>query len=101
MPAHTAVAAILSAPTLTAPVNGSTLPDFGPSLSWALPSGSTQHQLQVTPINNDGPGVNIIQNADTSFSIPAPPDWYGLLPDMTYTWQVRATDATTAVSGKR
>ncbi|MBI2885675.1 MAG: hypothetical protein HYY02_00550 [Chloroflexi bacterium] len=94
-----AAAAIVDAPQLIAPANDETITTFGPTLQWANPAGTTQYQLQVIPINNDGPGVNlIIGSADTSFAIPAPPSWYGLLPDMSYTWRVRATDAIVSVS---
>ena len=90
-------AAMTQSPTLNSPSSASTLSTFGPTLQWTLPRGSTQYQLQVVPSGNDGPGVNIIANAASVFAIPAPPDWYGLLPDMTYSWRVRATDATSAV----
>ena len=93
----TAAAAMTQAPTLSTPANGSTLTSFSPALTWQLPIATTQVQLQVAPFNNDGPGVNVIVDATASFTIPAPPDWYGLLPDMGYTWRVRATDATIAV----
>lgn len=93
----TAAAAIAQPPQLNSPADGATLSNFGPTLRWSNPSGATQYQLQVTPANNDGPGVNLIGNAVTSFDIPAPPNWYGLLPGMSYTWKVRATDATVAV----
>lgn len=98
-PPQQAAAAIVDAPQLISPTEGMTITSFGPTLQWANPAGTTQYQLQVIPINNDGPGVNlIIGSADTSFAIPAPPSWYGLLPDMSYTWRVRATDATVSVS---
>lgn len=90
-------AAISAAPVLASPSNGSTLSNFSPTLSWTLPPGATQVQLQVNPFQGDGPGVNVIVDATTSFMVPPPPDWYGLLPDLSYTWRVRATDATTAV----
>ena len=78
-------AAITEAPQLSAPADGATLATFGPTSQWSNPGGVTQYQFQVTPINNDGPGVNlIIGSPGVSFLIPAPPDWYGLLPDMTY-----------------
>ena len=89
--------ALTEAPTLVFPLEGAALGDFGAGLLWTNPAGTTQNQLQVTPANNDGPGVNLIFNADTSYFIPPPPEWYGLLPDMTYTWRVRATDKATAV----
>jgi hypothetical protein len=45
-------------------------------------------------VNNDGPGVNVVLGSPaTSLAIPAPPQWYGLLPDMTYTWRVRTSSA--------
>ena len=95
----TALAAISTAPQLVAPSDGSTVSTFGPTLQWSNPAGTTQYHLQVIPVNNDGPGVNlIIGSVGASFSIPAPPNWYGLLPDMRYTWQVRVTDATVSLA---
>ena len=83
-----------TSPALAAPPTGSVLGDMTAGLMWDNPAGTTQNQLQVFPANNDGPGINIIMNADDGFVIPAPPQWYGLLPGMTYTWHVRATDTT-------
>jgi hypothetical protein len=93
-----ALAAITQAPVLGAPSGGEQLTSFGPTLQWTLPSGSTQYHLQVIPFGNDGPGVNVIGNAAETFALPPPPEWYGLLPDMSYSWRVRSTDAVTAVS---
>ena len=84
-----------SGPNIIAPSDNQTLQSFGTTLSWSPPLGTTQFQLQVVPFNNDGPGVNLIQNAASSFTLPAPPDWYGLLPDMTYFWRIRTTTVTT------
>lgn len=90
---------VVAAPELVAPADGSTLSTFGPTLRWSLPPGSTQYQLQVTPVNNDGPGVNLLFGGSAeSFTIPAPPDWYGLLPDMSYSWRLRASDAESGLS---
>lgn len=84
----------VTAPTLSGPADGSTLTSFGPMLSWRNPAGATQVHIQVIPANNDGPGVDLhVGSASTSLNIPAPPLWYGLLPDQTYTWRVRASDA--------
>ncbi|MBI2886582.1 MAG: hypothetical protein HYY02_05190 [Chloroflexi bacterium] len=47
------------------------------------------------PAGSDGPSVHIILGPVESFRLPPPPDWYGLLPDMTYVWRVRASDALT------
>ncbi len=89
-----------NAPTLTAPANGARLESFSPTLTWSTPAGSgaTQVQLQVVPANNDGPGVDLILSPDAGqFTLPPPPLWFGLLPDMTYTWRVRISDAATSV----
>lgn len=85
-------------PTLLTPSKDSVLNGLGVSLTWQNPLGATQYHLQVTPVNDDGPGVDLhIGVPDKSFFVPAPPDWYGLLPDMTYTWRVRTSRATTFV----
>ena len=85
------LAVIRPGPTLGGPEEGAVLPGFGPTLSWTNPPETTQYHLQIVPFNNDGPGVDIVRNAETSFAVPAPPAWYGLLPDMTYAWRVRTT----------
>lgn len=92
-PARPVAADIADAPQLHAPIGGVVLLDFSPMLVWSNPPETTQVQLQVTPIGQDGPGLNLIVSERRSFAVPAPPDWYGLLPDMTYTWRVRASDA--------
>ncbi|MSQ26642.1 MAG: hypothetical protein EXR51_00660 [Dehalococcoidia bacterium] len=85
-------------PQLQSPGNGAQVATFGPILVWALPeSVVTQLHLQVNPANNDGPGLDLIVSpAPAQFALPAPPAWFGLLPDMGYTWRVRVSDATTA-----
>lgn len=88
------VQASTAAPVPSGPADGARLESFGPNLTWANGPGTTQVHLQVVPANNDGPGVNVVLgSAATSFAIPAPPQWYGLLPDMTYTWRVRTSSA--------
>ncbi len=95
-----AQAAILQAPQLAGPANNTTLPDFGPTLQWSNPIGVTQYHLQVAPANDDGPGIDLITaGAGTSFAIPAPPKWYGLLPGMGYTWRVRVADTLETLGG--
>lgn len=82
------------APTLLSPQEGETVASFGPDLTWRNPPGAAQVHLQVIPSSRDGPGVDILLgSAATSFRIPPPPEWYGLLPDMTYTWRVRTAEA--------
>jgi micrococcal nuclease len=90
-----------SAPTAGEPASGTRIDTFGPTLSWNLPQGTavTQFHLQVSPAKNDGPGIDLVlASANSWFTIPAPPTWYGLLPDMTYTWRVRVSDAPGEVS---
>ncbi|GEM_PF-2629724 len=90
-----AQASTVSAPVPKGPNNGATLNDFSATLQWELPGGTTQYHLSVVP--QDGPAIDLIRNAENSFTIPRPPQWYGLLPDMTYTWKLRASDATRAI----
>ena len=91
----TVVSVLSPGPSLVGPAVDSTLSGLGTTLMWSNPSGSTQYHLQVAPFNGDGPGVNVVRNAETSFVVPAPPDWYGLLPDMLYFWRVRTTTVST------
>lgn len=90
--------AALPPPALTAPSDGATLAVTEVTVAWDLPQGATQYHLQVNPANNDGPAVNLVRNAAGWFTIAAPPTWYVLLPNMTYTWRVRATDKSAAAS---
>ncbi len=69
--------------------------DPSTTLRWTTPPQATQVHLQVVPANNDGPGINMILNSTESFTIPAPPTWYVLLPGMTYSWRVRFSDSPT------
>ncbi|MBI4498292.1 MAG: hypothetical protein HY689_10370 [Chloroflexi bacterium] len=86
-----------AAPVPTSPPDGTVVPDFTPTVAWNLPPGTTQYQLQVVPANNDGPGLDLIRAAAGWYTLPAPPHWYGLLPDLTYSWRVRASAAPTAI----
>ena len=64
----------VSAPILISPTSGSILSKIEVALTWSLPEAATQYQLQVEPANGDGPGVNIIRNAENSFTMLAPPE---------------------------
>ena len=67
-----------------------------PLLAWSNPPGTTWFQVQVIPTNNDGPGINLIRDADASYQLVAPvigSGPYVLLPGMTYTWRVRASNS--------
>lgn len=92
-------AAAAAAPAANlAPAPGTNLNTLGPTLSWTNPVGTTQVHVQVIPALNDGPGVDVtLDGPVSSFRLPAPPEWYGLLPGMSYTWRVRTSDAPAAV----
>ena len=88
-----------ASPVLIGPEDRSTLDSFGPTLIWMPPADTTQYHLQVVPFNDDGPGIDLhIGTVESSFQIPPPPQWYGLLPDITYTWRIRVSDAPTFVA---
>src|SRR5438552_15139400 len=77
-----AEATLSDPPQTVSPPDGASISTLGPTLEWSNPAGTTQYQLQVVPANNDGPGINLIRGgSEGSFAVPAPPQWYGLLPD--------------------
>ena len=65
-------------------------------------------QVQVVPMNNDGPGINLVigdasQVAASQYQVKEPSfdssdPGYVMLPGMTYTWRVRTTPLTTPIS---
>ncbi|MSQ27601.1 MAG: hypothetical protein EXR51_05625 [Dehalococcoidia bacterium] len=64
--------AAVTAPVPFGPGNGVPLPSVGPiAFLWQLPAGATQYQLQVIPFQGDGPGVNLIRDAESNFVVPA------------------------------
>lgn len=73
-----------------------------------VPLGTTQFLSEVVPYNNDGPGVSdyiygssgIQAWRDAGRIVPPPPQWYGLLPDMTYTWKVRTSGVAEPIADK-
>lgn len=92
------------APTLPEPrlpADGTTMPNLGPiQLTWNNPSGTAQYHIQVTPLSNDGPGIDLIigdlaQVASAMYTIMSPVMGQGnyvLLPGATYNWSVRTTN---------
>lgn len=94
------LAAAPAPPTLSAPAAGAVLaPGF--TLAWTNPPGTTQVQVQLLPFNNDGPGIDLQFGAPaTQLAVPAPPAWFGILPDLGYTWRVRASNATSFVGAE-
>ena len=83
-------------PELVGPANEVVLPNLGTILTWTNPLGTTQYQIQVIPFNNDGPGIDLIRNVESSFALQAPnlgggdPN-YVMLPGMHYVWRIRTT----------
>lgn len=82
----------LPAPELVAPIEDAVLDRMGVALEWKLPPKTTQVHVQVMPANNDGPAIDLLLGPESLLRVPEPPEWYGLLPDMTYTWRVRVSD---------
>jgi hypothetical protein len=89
-----------SSPTLQLPSDNATLPNMGPTmLSWNNPAGTVQFEIQVLPLNNDGPAIDLIigdpaQVASASYTIQPPvlgQGNYVMLPGATYNWRVRTT----------
>lgn len=77
-------------------LSGQNLSQMSVILNWTLSQGATQYQVQVTPANNDGPAIDLIRAPEQSFTVAAPKMGQGnyvLLPDMTYSWRVRASNA--------
>lgn len=100
--AHPAAAVPLP-PTPVLPHNGTRLDTYEVFLEWSYPNAPiTQVRLQVLPANGDGAGIDVILDArccaNQVFRIPPPPEWYGLLPDMTYSWRLQASEATTPIT---
>ncbi|MBI2886210.1 MAG: PD40 domain-containing protein [Chloroflexi bacterium] len=104
--ANHANAESLAAPVLRGPPSGIRLQTMGPTtLYWSNPPGITQYHIKVTPYNNDGPGISLIIGDPVKVSsesfVVEPPQFgkgmYVLLPDMTYTWQVRVSNALVSV----
>ena len=80
---------------------------FSPTLTWStgrvyVQPPTYQYHVQVVPFSNDGPGIDLIRlksrEDSEAFEVRPPPLWYGLLPDLGYTWRVRLSDDVTATS---
>lgn len=94
--AFRAVASVTS-PTPISPADNITLNRLGTTLSWDNPPGTTQHHLQITPANGDGPEISLIRTTEVKYEIIEPvfgAGPYVMLPGMTYTWKVRASTKT-------
>ena len=79
-------------PALTGPEDGALTEGFAAHLTWVKPDDAVLQQVQVIPAHNDGPGVNVVLGAETTeLYLPMAPEWYGLLPGMSYVWRVRSS----------
>jgi hypothetical protein len=96
-----------SQPQPQLPADNSTMPNLGPTqLSWNNPAGTVQFHIQVLPLNNDGPGIDLIigdpaQVASASYTIQPPVKGQGnyiMLPGATYNWRVRTTTKSGSIS---
>lgn len=76
-----------------APKNGAIASTLTPTLSWQAPPGSTHFQMIITPAGNEAASVRFVQTIGSTYSIPGPPAWYGVLPDTLYYWRVRVNNA--------
>jgi hypothetical protein len=85
----TTVAAVLSAPTLSSPSNGSTTTDTAPSFSWYPVSGADYYQIQV----DDSSYFTSTAVDTTTYSSPYTPTYS--LSVSTYYWRVRGYDYST------
>ena len=75
------------------PANGAMTSTITPSLSWVYPPGASQFELALTPAGNEAARTSIIRPIASSFAIPGPPEWYGMLPGNIYYWRVRASSS--------
>ncbi len=70
--AFTLSAAALETGRIISPVDGSTTESLEIKAEWVPPIGATQYQIRIVPKNNDGPGINLIRNISSFYSISAP-----------------------------
>ena len=94
------------APELLLPSEGESMPNLGPILlSWNNPPGTTQYHIEVRPLGDDGPGINLIISdpamvASASYTI-QPPMFgsgnYVMLPGATYRYRVRTSGSTASI----
>jgi hypothetical protein len=91
------------APELLSPAEGEPRPNLGPiDLSWNNPPGTVQYHIDIRPLGDDGPGINLIISdpalvASASYRIQPPVFGQGnyvMLPGAIYQWRVRTSGST-------
>lgn len=96
---HSKVEFILPDYRIVEPESGKVSPDLSATIKFKVPEDTTWVQIQLSPFNGDGPGVNLVIGDQEiiktgELKIPAPKIGEGpyiTLPDMGYTWKIRAT----------
>ncbi|MCX6021720.1 MAG: hypothetical protein NTZ05_08310, partial [Chloroflexi bacterium] len=89
-----------AAPSLQyGPANGAKLEQVNPTLTFKLPSEAQQVEVLLIPSYNPTAAVSIVRPAISELRLPAPPQWYGMLPGTTYYWRLRANNLAGAVPG--
>ncbi|MBI2887113.1 MAG: hypothetical protein HYY02_07880 [Chloroflexi bacterium] len=84
---------------LVSPRNGTLSSTIAPTLSWVPPAGSTHYEMVITPAGNEAASVRFVNTISSTYPIPGPPTWYGMLPDTLYYWRVRVNNASSPVPG--
>lgn len=74
------------------PASGAQLEQVNPTLAFRTPPGAQQIELLISPAFNPAAAISIYLPAVDAFTLPAPPQWYGILPGSTYYWRVRASN---------
>lgn len=75
------------------PANGTLTAGVAPTLTWLAPPGATHYQLVITQAGQSQPIIRFVDRISDSYTIPAPPQWFGMLPGTTYQWSVRVNNA--------
>ncbi|GEM_PF-2275813 len=74
------------------PTDGTIASSITPTLSWTYPPGAAQFELVITPEGNEQARTSIIRPIASSFTMPGPPTWYGMLPGTLYYWRIRVSN---------
>lgn len=80
------------------PANGAKLEQVNPTLTFKLPAEAQQVEVLLIPSYNPTAAVSIVRPAISELRLPAPPQWYGMLPGTTYFWRLRANNQAAPVT---